>query len=58
MLTVPVLCCNQVAQVRFANKEFPFHVVNLALGAEIELPIGYFDALGTLLKALSMHCWL
>ncbi|XP_030530756.1 nuclear pore complex protein GP210 isoform X1 [Rhodamnia argentea] len=37
---------NEVAQVRFANKEFPFHVVNLALGAEIELPIGSFDALG------------
>ncbi|KAI6671315.1 hypothetical protein NL676_006200 [Syzygium grande] len=37
---------SEVAQVRFANKEFPFHVVNLALGAEIDLPISYFDALG------------
>lgn len=36
----------EVAQVRFANKEFPFRLVNLALGAEIELPISYFDVLG------------
>lgn len=38
--------CNQVAQIRIRNKEFPLHVIYLALGAEIEISVGYYDSLG------------
>lgn len=37
----------QVAQIRITNKELPFHLINLAVGAEIKLPISYCDALGS-----------
>ncbi|KAH7510680.1 hypothetical protein FEM48_ZijujUnG0099600 [Ziziphus jujuba var. spinosa] len=36
----------EVAQIRITNEEFPFHVINLAVGAELSLPITYCDALG------------
>ncbi|KAF5479668.1 hypothetical protein F2P56_000470 [Juglans regia] len=36
----------EVAQIRITNKELPFHLINLAVGAEIKLPISYCDALG------------
>ncbi|KAK8586935.1 hypothetical protein V6N12_021454 [Hibiscus sabdariffa] len=36
----------EVEQIRISNKEFPFHAIDLAVGAEIELPISYYDALG------------
>ena len=36
----------QVAQIRIRNKEFPFHVIYMAVGAELDLPLSYFDALG------------
>lgn len=37
----------QVAQIRITDKELPFHLINLAVGAEIKLPISYCDALGS-----------
>ena len=37
---------HQVAQIRITNKEFPFHAINLAVGAELSVPITYRDALG------------
>ncbi|KAK8631457.1 hypothetical protein V6N13_028245 [Hibiscus sabdariffa] len=36
----------EVEQIRITNKEFPVHAIDLAVGAEIELPISYYDALG------------
>ncbi|XP_062106942.1 nuclear pore complex protein GP210 isoform X1 [Humulus lupulus] len=36
----------EVAQIRAANEEFPFHVINLAVGSEISLPVTYRDSLG------------
>ncbi|XVF57995.1 hypothetical protein PTKIN_Ptkin07bG0027000 [Pterospermum kingtungense] len=36
----------EVEQIRIANKEFPVRAIDIAVGAEIELPISYFDALG------------
>ncbi|XP_022740410.1 nuclear pore complex protein GP210 isoform X3 [Durio zibethinus] len=36
----------EVEQIRITNKEFPIHAIDLAVGAEIELSISYFDALG------------
>ncbi|KAE8021482.1 hypothetical protein FH972_007367 [Carpinus fangiana] len=36
----------EVAQIRITNKEFPFHVINLPVGADLELAISYYDALG------------
>ncbi|XVF14043.1 hypothetical protein REPUB_Repub09cG0022600 [Reevesia pubescens] len=36
----------EVEQIRITNKKFPIHAIDLAVGAEIELPISYFDALG------------
>jgi hypothetical protein len=38
---------DQVAQIRITNKEFPFHVINLPVGADLELAISYYDALGS-----------
>jgi len=38
---------DQVAQIRITNKEFPFHVINLAVGADLKLPISYSDTLGS-----------
>jgi len=35
----------QVAQIRIRRK-LSLHVINLAVGAELELPINYFDSLG------------
>jgi hypothetical protein len=43
---------DQVAQIRITNKEFPFHVINLAVGADLKLPISYCDALGTKVSVL------
>ncbi|XP_059670096.1 nuclear pore complex protein GP210 isoform X2 [Cornus florida] len=36
----------EVAQIRITSKEFPFHNVDLAVGAELDLPINYCDVLG------------
>lgn len=36
----------EVAQIRITNKEFPFHVISLAVGADLELAPSYYDALG------------
>ncbi|KAK9272744.1 hypothetical protein L1049_003121 [Liquidambar formosana] len=36
----------EVAQIRITSKEFPFHVIDLAVGGELELPINYCDVLG------------
>ncbi|KAF4381614.1 hypothetical protein F8388_021242 [Cannabis sativa] len=36
----------EVAQIRAANEDFPFHVINLAVGSEISLPVTYRDSLG------------
>lgn len=38
---------DQVAQIRITNKEYPFHVIDLAVGADIKLPISYCDNLGS-----------
>lgn len=42
---------DQVAQIRITNKEFPFHVINLAVGADLKLPISYSDTLGSKVSA-------
>ncbi|EOA18977.1 hypothetical protein CARUB_v10007615mg [Capsella rubella] len=36
----------EVAQIRMKSEGIPFHVIDLAVGSEIELPINYFDNLG------------
>ncbi|CAB4305668.1 unnamed protein product [Prunus armeniaca] len=37
----------EVSQIRITNKEeVPFHGINLAVGAELSLPVVYLDALG------------
>ncbi|XP_015576193.2 nuclear pore complex protein GP210 isoform X1 [Ricinus communis] len=36
----------EVAQIRITNKEFPFHVIHVAVNTELDLSISYFDALG------------
>ncbi|KAK9004035.1 hypothetical protein V6N11_001853 [Hibiscus sabdariffa] len=36
----------EVEQIRITSKEFPVRVIDLAVGAEIELPISHYDALG------------
>ncbi|EXC20346.1 hypothetical protein L484_020567 [Morus notabilis] len=36
----------EVAQIRTRNEELPFHVISLAVGADLFLPITYRDALG------------
>ncbi|CAN1272932.1 Nuclear pore complex protein GP210 [Linum perenne] len=44
-----IACCirvAEVAQVRMTNKEFPFHAIYLSVGAELDLPVTYFDTLG------------
>lgn len=47
-----MLYSGQVAQIRITSKEFPFHVIHVAIGTELDLPISYFDALGTYLFVL------
>jgi len=37
---------HQVAQIRIMNRDPPFHVIYLAVGANLDLPISYFDASG------------
>ncbi|KAF9666359.1 hypothetical protein SADUNF_Sadunf16G0221300 [Salix dunnii] len=36
----------EVAQIRIMNRDPPFHVIYLAVGANLDLPISYFDASG------------
>ncbi|KAJ4827574.1 hypothetical protein Tsubulata_004795 [Turnera subulata] len=36
----------EVVQLRVSNKELPNHVIYVAVGAELDLPISFFDALG------------
>lgn len=36
----------EVAQIRIMNRDPPFHVIYLAIGANLDLPISYFDASG------------
>ncbi|WCJ21095.1 Nuclear pore complex protein GP210 [Euphorbia peplus] len=36
----------EVGQLRITSKEFPSHVIHVAIGSELDLPISYFDALG------------
>ncbi|KAJ8750145.1 hypothetical protein K2173_014060 [Erythroxylum novogranatense] len=36
----------EVTQIRIRNKEFPIRVIFMAVGSELDLPIGYLDALG------------
>ncbi|XP_050223905.1 nuclear pore complex protein GP210 [Mercurialis annua] len=36
----------EVAQIRITNKEFPYQAIHVAVGAEFDLPISYFDVLG------------
>ncbi|KAA8548147.1 hypothetical protein F0562_004591 [Nyssa sinensis] len=38
----------EVAQIRITTKEFPFRMIYLAVGAELDLPINYCDVLGNL----------
>ncbi|KAJ4729295.1 nuclear pore complex protein [Melia azedarach] len=37
----------EVAQIRIGNKEFPLNVIHLAVGAELGIPLSYYDSLGT-----------
>lgn len=48
---------DQVAQIRITNKEFPFHVINLAVGADLKLPISYYDALGSKVSVILNVNW-
>lgn len=43
---------DQVAQIRITSKEVPLRVIDLAVGAEIDLPTSYFDALGLIAPVL------
>ncbi|KAL1216051.1 Nuclear pore complex protein [Cardamine amara subsp. amara] len=36
----------EVTQIRMKSEGIPFHVVDLAVGGELELPINYYDTLG------------
>ncbi|XP_065877577.1 nuclear pore complex protein GP210 isoform X2 [Euphorbia lathyris] len=36
----------EVAQLRITSKGFPSHVIHVAIGSELDLPISYFDLLG------------
>uniref|UniRef100_A0A5B7BTW7 BIG2 domain-containing protein n=1 Tax=Davidia involucrata TaxID=16924 RepID=A0A5B7BTW7_DAVIN len=36
----------EVSQIRITTKEFPFHMINVAVGAELDLTINYCDVLG------------
>ncbi|XP_020868269.1 nuclear pore complex protein GP210 [Arabidopsis lyrata subsp. lyrata] len=36
----------EVAQIRMKSEGIPFHVIDLAVGGELELPINYYDTLG------------
>ncbi|KAF8399768.1 hypothetical protein HHK36_015638 [Tetracentron sinense] len=44
--SVGAVFCDQVAQIRVTTQDLPFHVVDLAVGAELELVINYLDSLG------------
>jgi len=35
-----------VTQIRIASKEVLLNVINLAVGAELDLPTNFYDALG------------
>lgn len=48
---------DQVAQIRITNKEFPFHVINLAVGADLRLAISYYDALGSKFSVILNVNW-
>lgn len=43
----------QVAQIRISNR-YPLNVIHLAVGAEREIPIRYYDALGTIVFLISV----
>lgn len=45
----------QVAQIRMKSEGIPFHVVDLAVGGELELPINYYDILGNTLRLLRAY---
>ncbi|ESQ46942.1 hypothetical protein EUTSA_v10027618mg [Eutrema salsugineum] len=36
----------EVAQIRMKSERIPLHVIDLAVGGELELPISYYDTLG------------
>ncbi|GAV68566.1 RRM_1 domain-containing protein/Big_2 domain-containing protein [Cephalotus follicularis] len=36
----------EVAQIRIIDKDFPLHIIDLAVGAELDIPICYRDSLG------------
>uniref|UniRef100_A0A1J3FQQ1 BIG2 domain-containing protein n=1 Tax=Noccaea caerulescens TaxID=107243 RepID=A0A1J3FQQ1_NOCCA len=36
----------EVAQIRMKSEGIPFHMVDLAVGGEVQLPINYYDTLG------------
>lgn len=37
---------SEVTQIRITSQEFPFRTIDIAVGAELELPISYCDSLG------------
>ncbi|CAI0454950.1 unnamed protein product [Linum tenue] len=44
-----IACCirvAEVAQIRITNEEFQYRAIYLPVGAELDLPVTYFDALG------------
>lgn len=43
----------QVAQIRISNR-YTLNVIHLAVGAEREIPISYYDALGTIVFLISV----
>lgn len=44
----------QVAQIRIGNKEFPLNVIHLAVGAELGIPLSYYDSLGIIVFFISI----
>jgi hypothetical protein len=48
---------DQVAQIRITKREFPFHVINLAVGADLKLPISCYDALGSKVSVILNVNW-
>jgi len=44
-----------VAQIRIASKEVLLNVINLAVGAELDLPTNFYDALGINASLIISH---
>jgi len=44
-----------VTQIRIASKEVLLNIINLAVGAELDLPTSFYDALGIYAPLIMNH---